>query len=384
MAKSPIAKVSPAVMKWVVETGGLAAPDIAKKLRVPESDVQGWMQHRSEISVAKLERLSNYAKRPLAVFLLDEPPAERALKDYRTPRVALTRDAALAVRAARYWQEASAEMMDMLGCDASPRVRPGVAVRHSPERAAAEQMRKLGMDAQPAGRGKGAEQLYGELRDAVESVNVHVFERGAKPEEMRCLSLSESPCAILVNSREPAAAKRFALLHGYGHILLGKGGLCAPLAGAATPGSAVESWCSKFALFALMPRADFAREFEGAAQTARRDSAAEIPEILSDRFAVSLQAAAAQAVVAGLAAESGARRAPRLPEKRRGSRPGPVQKCVGERGRKFVSLVLESWHGRMISGRDALCYLDTDLQRAPELAAYCGEGKARRRTAGAP
>ena len=369
-------------MKWVVETGGLAAPDIAKKLRVPESDVQRWMQQRSEISVAKLERLSNYAKRPLAVFLLDEPPAERALKDYRTPRVALTRDAALAVRAARYWQEASAEMMDMLGCDASPRVRPGVAVRHSPERAAAEQMRKLGMDAQPAGRGKGAEQLYGELRDAVESLNVHVFERGAKPEEMRCLSLSESPCAVLVNSREPAAAKRFALLHGYGHILLGKGGLCAPLA-AAAPGSAVESWCSKFTLFALMPRADFAREFEGAAQTARRDSAAEIPEILSDRFAVSLQAAAAQAVVAGLAAESGARRAPRLPEKSK-SRPGPAQKCVGERGRKFVSLVLESRRGGTISGRDALCYLDTDLRREKELAACCLAGTARRRTAGAP
>ena len=67
-----------------------------------------------------------------------------------------------------------------------------------------------------------------------------------------------------------------------------------------------------------------------------------------------------------------------------GGRPAPAQKCVGERGRKFVSLVLESRRGGTISGRDALCYLDTDLRREKELAACCLAGTARRRTAGAP
>lgn len=69
--------ISPDVMKWVIDTSGREIAEIAKKIGVTESAVRGWTRKSHKISVAKLENLSKYVKRPLAVFLLKNPPSSR-------------------------------------------------------------------------------------------------------------------------------------------------------------------------------------------------------------------------------------------------------------------------------------------------------------------
>ena len=135
-----------------------------------ESDVQEWLEKRSKISVARLEKLAAYAKRPLAAFLLDDPPPVQAVPDYRRPPFAakITRDAALVIRFAQYLQEAAREMMESRREDASPDTRPGATARHSPERIASRERRRMGLDELPAKPGDPAGQ-FEILRDAVES-----------------------------------------------------------------------------------------------------------------------------------------------------------------------------------------------------------------------
>ena len=367
MAKPIKVEISPAVMKWVIEDGGLEISDVAGKLGVTESAVRGWMQDRRKISVAKLEKLSAYAKRPLAVFLLARPPARRMLHDYRKPKPKITRDAAFAIRLTRYLQGAAGEMMRMRGQDPSPDVGSGATIERSPEAAASRERDRLGLDALERTVAPGdTRSRFNILRDAVESLNVLVFQQGANLEEMRGLSLSKGrPCAILINSRAPPAARRFTLMHEYGHILLDRGGMCAGPANGYTQPDAkgVEPWCNRFAAFALMPRAEFCREHE------RQKGAGgdEIAARLSRKFATSRAAAAMHALDLGLGTRAMVNLALKHkdapPRKCKGG-PTPAVKCVSERGPKFVSLVLESRRAGTISSRDAAVYLGTDLAHA--------------------
>ena len=364
--RTPVVETSPDIMKWVVETGSLEVSEIAKRLNVGEADVRGWLEKRSRISVARLEKLAAYAKRPLAVFLLDDPPPVHAMPDYRRPPFAakITRDTALAIRFAQYLQEAAREMMESRGEDASPDTRPGATARHSPESIASRERRRMGLDGLPAKPGDPAGQ-FEILRNAVESLNVLVFQQRANPEEMRGLSLSyEHPCVILLNSRDPPVTRRFTLLHEYGHVLLKRGGMCAVSTNDASSGmQGIESWCNRFAAFALMPRAEFCKEYKR-----QGGAGGEKIGLLAAKFATSRLATAMHALDLGLGTQdvvNGALAHSDPPEK--GGRTTPVRKCVEERGRRFVSLVLESRRARLISGRDALDYLDMDLAHAAEL-----------------
>ena len=372
LAKSLEVDISPAVMKWVIEDGGLEISDVADRLGVPESAVRGWMRERRKISVAKLEKLSAYARRPLAVFLLARPPARQTPTDYRklpSSKSKITRDAAFAIRLARYLQGAAGEMMRMRGQDTSPGVGPGVTTRHSPETAALRERGRLGLDAERAAALGDARRRFNALRDAVESLNVLVFQQGANLDEMRGLSLSDGrPCAILINSRDPPAARRFTLMHEYGHILLRKGGMCAGPGGAPPDARSVEPWCNRFAGFALMPRDEFCGEYER--QKAAGADGDEITTLLSRKFATSRPAAAIHALDLGLGTQAMVNRALKhrdAPAQKGKGGPSPPVKCISERGRKFVSLVLESRRARTISSRDAAVYLGTDLTHTKAL-----------------
>ena len=370
-ARTPVAETSPDIMKWVVETGGLEIPEIAKRLHVDESDVQGWLEKKSRISVAKLKKLSTYAKRPLAVFLLDDSPPVPTVPDYRRPSSAakITRDAALAIRFAHYLQEAAGEMMESCGEDASPDMRSDVTVRHSPEKTASQERARMELGAPQRAAGPGDPSGQFEiLRDAVESLNILVFQQPANPDEMQGLSLSGGrPCVILLNSRYSPAARKFTLLHGYGHILLRKGGMCATSTNEASSAmQGVESWCNRFAAFALMPRAEFREEYER--QKNAGADGEEIIGLLSRKFATSRLATAIHALDLGLGTQdmvNGAL-AHADPPKKVGRSTAALE-CIKARGRKFVSLVLESRRARLISGRDAIDYLDVDLRHTAEL-----------------
>lgn len=362
-------KTSPDVVKWVIETSGLEISSIAKRLKVPESTVRGWTKENHKISIAKLESLSEYVKRPLAVFLLDSPPDEQMPPDYRRQSSKITQKTALAIRFARYLQEAAGEMMGLLGEDASPDMLPQVDTRQSPEKIALEERSRLNLDDRQLAttQGERKSRFYRVLRDAVEDQNILVFQQSARLEEMRGLSLFGHPCVILVNTKDTMEARRFTLMHEYGHILLRKGGLCVlDVQGddVASSTQRIETWCNKFAAFALMPRIPFQEEYKRLEESGL--GGGEIIERLAQKFVTSRQATAIHARELGLSVHGFVDRVIES-RARQGGQIKPVIKCINERGQKFVLLVLSSKQDELITNRDAADYLGIDIDHIEAL-----------------
>ena len=194
---------------------------------------------------------------------------------------------------------------------------------------------------------------------------------------MRGLSLpGRRPCVIMLNSRDSPADKSFTLMHEYGHLLLGKGGLCAPFVRGPEPPATVESWCNRFAWSVLMPLSEFVqarddmfsedrKKPDGGAHFEDEDSlmaasSKRTADFMSDRFAIGKLPVAMYTVDRAMYLERDvlwALKSAGAPQRRS----TPAAKCVGERGRKFVSLVLESREWRSINSRTAAGYLGADL-----------------------
>lgn len=375
-AKPFSVKIGPEVIKWAIEEGRLKVPDVAGRLGVPESAARAWAQEGCRIGLAELRDLSAHAKIPLEAFLLNEPTDRPSMRDYRPQLAETTRGTAEAVLLARRLQDAAGRMMRLNFMHDTPSLRTDLRVQNSPDGVGFYERRKLGLAGRhPAESGDRMGRSYDVLRDIVESRNVFVFETAAKLGEMRGLSLpGRRPCVILLNSRDSPADKSFTLMHEYGHLLLGKGGLCAPFMRGPGPPATVESWCNKFAWSVLMPLSEFLRAHDDLTDMERKEPAADYEDedslmeassrrtadFMSDRFAVGKLPVAMYAVDRAMYLERDVYWALKQagPPQRR---PAPADKCVGQRGRKFVSLVLESRWWRAINRGTAADYLGADL-----------------------
>ena len=75
-------QIKPEVIKWAISTSGWDESELISKLNISEAIYKDWL--KGNITIKQLEALADKLKRPLAVFLLPEPPVEDPLpKDYR-------------------------------------------------------------------------------------------------------------------------------------------------------------------------------------------------------------------------------------------------------------------------------------------------------------
>ena len=75
-------QIKPEVIKWAIGTSGWEESELISKLNISEAICKDWL--KGNITIKQLEALADKLKRPLAVFLLPEPPVEDPLpKDYR-------------------------------------------------------------------------------------------------------------------------------------------------------------------------------------------------------------------------------------------------------------------------------------------------------------
>ena len=408
MPRTPRFKVhlKPRVVRWLVKSSGMDHSAIARKMRVDRPQVDGWAD-TGVIEYSKMRSLAKCIQRPETLFLLDAPPREEALTDYRMARDApkgLSPEDIVVARSARYAQSAAMEMMEECGASAEPLIAPRTAASDRPESVAqAERGRLLG-DAQSRGALRGtAGEIYGKLREGIEAANVIVLQQPMDTGSVRGLSMTRSrPCVILVNSRETDEARAFTLLHEYGHVLLGRGGVCDEH-GAARPRSdkrRAEAWCDLFAASFLMPEAEFTAERLALEKTLRGPS--RVIDGLAKKFKTSRYASAVRAAgLSGAGRKAGygglldqiagrhSRRAGGRSAKKKGGHDFP-EVVIAQMGQKFVRLALSSHDRGDITTRDLLDYLDMDLKHLDALQArvarHVGEdraaGGARNRTAG--
>ena len=389
--------MEPEVARWLIGSSGWNTKDLAKAMRIHESQIADWMEGK-EISMSELKRLALHIKRPVTLFLLKKPLKERNTVDYRKRAGEKGRPAhetVVAIRKARWLQSVAVGMMEDMGMSTQPKIGSGTTTGEPPEDAARREAKRLGV-AVRGSEAAGAGDLYGELRAAVESLNVPVFQASIDVGEMRGLALSGAePNAILVSSRDGYEARRFSLLHEYGHLLLRKGdGMCntaadeeegwddgdgrRPGGAAADWGSeegndGAERWCNRFAAEALMPEKEFGEEIrknEGGGGGPQ-----EIIERLAERFRTSRQAATIRAIntTGGKRADDFRRllgppgRGARGAGERDTGGQDPAESCISGRGDMFVSLVFDASERGEITTKDVIDYLGVGSEWVDEV-----------------
>ena len=388
-------QLEPLVIRSIIEDSGMDHAAIAKKLRVDRPRVDGWAR-TGRIEYSKVKALARCVKMSENLILSTVPPERESLPDYRMMRSAPEKlDAAdrPTIRRVRYMLSAAEEMMGDLGIPAGPDVPAGVGVDMPAEEVARAERARLAVAGRPGGPvGAPSREIYGMLREAIERLNIFVFQYPLYTEGACGLSMTgATPSAILVNSRDTAQARAFALLHEYGHVLLGAGGICDEH-GAARPGSEkgrTEAWCNRFAASFLMPEAEFAAE-RGRLEE-RSDDPFGIVGGLAKRFKVSRYAAAVRAAglpggrldaAYGGVLDGAAGRHSRRQKaggggntgggNTRGGGPHCLAVLASRMGKKFIGLAVSSHKRGDITALDLGNYLDIDLKHLGGLCRKAG------------
>ena len=369
---SPVVSVNPSVLKWARESSGWTIQEISKKLKVDPHALQKWESGEQPTTLAKLEGLANFYKRPLAAFFLPRPPEEPPRPaDFRSlpeRRGQFTRKTVLVIRRATRLQSVAGELTENLGRD-NRALTGRVTLRENPEQIALQQRNELGVTVQEQVPWRDEYQAFEGWRNAVQAKNIYVFSFPMPIDDARGFSLSEKePLAIVVNSSDTPRARIFTLFHEYGHLLLRESGICIPRdqRRKLEKNFDVEGWCNRFAAALLLPESALKEQlahYDGN----RPEPLSEFLSQAARKYKVSQQAVLRRLRTLKLITEARFWREVKKLEsltllRRRGGRMLPPQSCIRQNGRLFVSLVMESKERELITYRDVSDYLSLDLK----------------------
>jgi Zn-dependent peptidase ImmA (M78 family) len=322
--------------------------------------------------------LATYFKRPLAAFLLREPPAEPALpRDFRTlphAKDRFERGTRLAIRKARRLQSVARDLLQSLERNISPLFQ-GAALSDDPATVANRERDRLAVSIERQEEWQNEWEAFREWRSVIERQNVLTFQFSIAIDDVRGFSLGDQePHVIAVSSSDAVRARIFTLFHEYGHLLLHSAGICAPTFEARNHRQEfeVEQWCNRFAGEFLVPKTALGflpvrgGHLEGQALTNALAEGAR-------KFKVSEAVMLFRLLHSGFVSKTAFRSTLEIIEARtRGakSKGGPVRparKCLAENGLTFSSLVLEARNSGAITYADVSDFLGVQLKHLPEI-----------------
>ncbi|MDO8872223.1 MAG: ImmA/IrrE family metallo-endopeptidase [Methanoregula sp.] len=385
--------IAPDVFRWLCGTSGWPANDIAKRIEVPEEDVRSWCEGKKKpvLPLTKVEKLSEAFKRPLAAFLLSKPPEEiKTLPDFRKLPGAqgdFSKETHLAIRKARRLQKVRRELMENLGSDVHNKIR-NRTTQDNPENVANDERVDLPVEMAHISTSTPTK-LFQIWRDWFEQKNITVLQLKMPVEDARGFSLTDiEPYVIVVNESDAMNAKIFTLFHEYGHILLNESAVCNRDSDEIDNKKIkrIEYWCNRFAGAFLVPE-DFLKKELGIETLHKTTHYSRIAGSIANRLKISKESALMRLLTLDYISPSefrterdkiradAALKKEQIKEKQRQSakKGGPAifldQKCLDEKGHRFVSLVLKNSDLGYITSKDALDYLDVKLRHLEKLRA---------------
>lgn len=312
MARSILAGVNPAVLRWARATVGLSQVAASRKLGLPDDRVASWETGARQPTVADLKNATKVYRRALSVFFLTEPPEDfDTLRDFRRHVGAAAGPWSPELhgefRRALDQRDRALELAEL---DDAPPVTTWLLDQLPPTDAGmAQAMREHLLAAGPSPLPTGAGGKYDHLNTwmaALEESGVLVMHtsRGAvATDEMRALSIyfDEHP-VIMLNGADSVRARTFSLMHEYAHLLLHESGICDLITdhAATTPSRRFEARCNAIAAMVLMPT-DAVLSMRVVAANAENQSAWEYSALreAGARFGVSAEAFARRLLTLG-------------------------------------------------------------------------------------
>lgn len=372
-------KVNPALLVWTRRTAGLNLAAAAKRIRVSEDALKAWEEGAAVPTIGELRRASEAYKRPLAIFMLPEPPREwSAIHDYRKlpEEIAGEGPSPALLAELRRAEERREIAIEILEDGEEPPAFPVIAsVAEDPEDVADRIRAALGVsiDEQQAWDDKH-EASHDWIR-AVERLGVLVFQASRIPlSEMRGVSISFAQFPIvLINGADAARGRIFSMLHEVTHLALRQGGVCL-----FHDSDATEVFCNHVAGAILIP----ARSILADPLLTRRRRGpgvwtdAEIRR-LARRFSASEEATLRRLVILGYASESfytekreeykRAYESHREKLKEREGGPPYEVLVVRNVGESFARAVFSAYYERRLSLREVSAALNVKVKYLPKI-----------------
>jgi len=373
--KSIIVRVEPAVLKWLRESSGWTIDEVSKLLGVQKEHYLKIEKGEKNLTFRQIELLAKKFRRPSAAFLLPAPPQEPPLpKDFRlipNDKKEFSKKMRLAFRQARLLQDSSMELMINLGFSIEPNLKK-YTLSDNPVNVAAKEREASGITLQQQMKWKDSYKAFSAWRDYIEEKNIRVFQISMPPEEARGFSLKDKkPYVIVLNTADDINARIFTLFHEYAHLLLSKTSetsvcITDPLAIDSNETAKIERWCNQFAAEFLLPEQS-KQQLPDKIQILQ-DKDFGILDKYASKFKVSKYALLVRMKEFNIITESELKQLIKSlkqiePNKDSFGR-GLTQldKCYQEKGRNYISLVLENLDKGFINTLDALDYLSIQMK----------------------
>lgn len=235
-AKAPMAtprvSINPKLIAWARETAGFTEAELADKVGVERSVLQQWESGHSRPRLTQLEGIADHCRRPLAAFLLREPPDEpESPPDFRSPPgrkpAPLSPRTRFAIRRARWLRSSLLELYRGVGLRTKAEF-PEVRLEEDLQAAALAVREWLDVPPgeQAAWRNEG--EALKQWRAALHGRNVLVLQMPMDEEEMRAFSLAfdELPVIVVNISEKGIRGRIFSIFHELAHVMRRTGGMC--------------------------------------------------------------------------------------------------------------------------------------------------------------
>ncbi|MBI4439063.1 ImmA/IrrE family metallo-endopeptidase [Candidatus Woesearchaeota archaeon] len=358
--------IEPSVLKWLIESSGWTAEEVAKRLKTSPQTVQKFISKEKKPTYRQLEDLSIIFKRPVASFLLSKPiPEKPKPKDYRMlPNKAniFNKKTILVMRKTRKLQELGRELSRNIAYNTGSKIKR-VKITENPETMASQYRPLFGLTDERQRKFKSARDLLNYLRDVLEEHNVFLFQFSMPVEDARgFVFVDETPNVIVVTTKDTIEARIFSIMHEFGHILLGESVIDLPDVTSIYKDD-VERWCNEFASGFLLPKGLAKEVFE---QNKVKLLQRETLNSMSNKYKVSKAMLLLNMLKLRYISKENyddklsqykAEILPKKGKKTKGGSVAPDVKCLSEVGNKFVSLVTNNYDKNYITYTDALSYL---------------------------
>jgi Zn-dependent peptidase ImmA (M78 family) len=261
--RSTDAEVEPAILTWARSTAGLSVEEAAHSLQTKPERVVEWEEGERHPSMAQLRKMAATYKRLLSDFFLPAPPREDPIPhDFRRlpGEVANRYSRALRyqLRLARQRRELALDLAAELEAEVPTLPPVHLELNADTERTGAQLRALLGVTLEAQRTSRNPRASYNAWRGSLERAGILVFQvTGVRPAEMLGFSLSDRPLPVIgVNRKLHPNGRTFTLLHEFAHVLLERSSICDIDESVQRPPEEQrpEVFCNAVAAAALVPR----------------------------------------------------------------------------------------------------------------------------------
>jgi Zn-dependent peptidase ImmA (M78 family) len=256
MSRTVEVPVTPSVLRWAIEESGFLPEQVADAAGVNFSELERWLSGQAKPTLTSVRRLASKLHRPLASFLLPEPPKSRPLSvQFRHPSDSerdLNPEERRSLRRAGRFQEVLSWIVSEIGTP-SPRI-VSASTQDDPNVAARRVREVIGVSTAEQKSWSMPSEAFDGWRIALERVGFVVFLISIGKESVNGFSLWDDAAPVVaVNTARNEASRVFTLFHELGHLITRTSSACLESVRTNSRTDPVERWCERFAAELLMP-----------------------------------------------------------------------------------------------------------------------------------